>query len=391
MKVYATSEAWNKMSYWAALGGKENREFTCFGRAHHEDGDMYVTDCYLVKQEGSSAGVDGDDADINRLIMELYEKGIEPDEAFRCWIHSHPGTGPQATYLSGTDDDNIERYLTGQWLISIVLDSKGGNPFCQVDIKEPRMSVKSEVEIYHPQMTEAVKEAAKAEFAEKSSGRSYAVTKWTPGSVGHTDYGGAYHGGGYARGGYVGRGSFKAAADAVRQDGGRYSGPSDLGKVNGVAQSKKSESGGAGTNGTGTQTEMDGMLMLGGAFTGNEDEYDAWLEYLNAEDVLASPTYVITSDTDEIEAIELDNTIDVQPLNADSVPEWVVSMADKIGSTVEDLCNSVNVKEYDDLIDNLVLQVQCGYMQMEGAVEDLQKLGIAKEVAAKELEVRVNA
>ena len=78
-------------------------------------------------------------------------------------------------------------------------------------------------------------------------------------------------------------------------------------------------------------------------------------------------------------------------MDAESVPEWVVSMADKIGSTVEDLCSSVTVKEYAALIDDLVLQVQCGYAQMDSAVEDLQKLGIAKEVAAKELEARVHA
>jgi len=66
-------------------------------------------------------------------------------------------------------------------------------------------------------------------------------------------------------------------------------------------------------------------------------------------------------------------------------------MADKIGSTVEDLCSAVDIKQVDNVIDQLVIQVQCGYVQVDDAVEDLQKMGIEKVVAAKELDARINA
>ncbi|NIM22387.1 MAG: hypothetical protein GTN64_08245, partial [Candidatus Latescibacteria bacterium] len=218
MKVYTTIDAWNKMSYWAALGGRKHREFTCFGRAIHEDGDFRVTDVYLVKQEGTSGGVDGDDEDINRLMMELFEKGIEPDEAFRCWIHSHPGTGPTATYLSGTDDENIARYLTGDFLISIVLDSKGDNPFCQIDIKNPRMSIRADLKVELPAMNAEVKKACEEEFEEKSSGRTW--TSWT-GKKDDDDrypYQGGYYDGYYSGryGGYRG-GSYRGSGGKVTQ------------------------------------------------------------------------------------------------------------------------------------------------------------------------------
>jgi hypothetical protein len=408
MKVYTTIDAWNKMSYWAALGGKEHREFTCFGQAHHDDGDLYVTDCFLVKQEGTSAGVDGDDADINRLMMELYEKGIEPDEAFRCWIHSHPGTGKGATYLSGTDDANIERYLTGQWLISIVLDSKGGNPFCQVDVKEPRQSIKCEFETIMPTMDDAIKKAAKEEFDEKSSGRTY--TPWKPGQgqTGHTDEHGVrrtygqFGGRGGGQGSYSGRYPHYGAGSGSTSGSSGSGGAGESGKGSGAGQNSNGSGSGAGrsgSSGTGGQTELDGMLLLGSGFDmfdGDEDEYDAWLKYYLAEDaaeMAGVPDRIVRSDTEEVTEIDIpDGDIPgVKSLDAESVPEWVVALADTFGTTVEDIRGAVNVEEADGVIDKLVEQVQCGYKAVDVAVEDLEKMGLSKEIAEKEINTRVNA
>jgi len=418
MKVYTTIDAWNKMSYWAALGGKESREFTCFGQAHHEDGDLYVTDCFLVKQEGTSAGVDGDDADINRLMMELFEKGIEPDEAFRCWIHSHPGTGPNATYLSGTDDDNIERYLTGQWLISIVLDSKGGNPFCQVDVKEPRQSIKCELDTYIPEMADDLKKLAKEEFDEKSSGRTY--TQWKPGQSGHVgkdgvrrtygDFEGMYGGRGSTYGGqgsysggrypHYGQGGGSSGGSSAGSSGSGGSGKS--GKGNGAGQSSNGSGSGAkknDNNGTGSQTELDGMLMLGAgyeSFDGDGDEYDAWMEHWTGKEVAeitGAPNKVVHSDTEEVTEIDIPDADipSIQSLDAESVPEWVVALADNFGTTVEELAGAVNVEEADGVIDKLVEQVQCGYMAIDVAIEDLTKMGLSKDIATNEMTTRVNA
>jgi len=397
--VYVTPEAWNKMSYWAALGGQKSREFTCFGRAVCESGQLRVTDCYLVKQEGSSGGVDGDDADINRLMMELFAEGIEPDEAFRCWIHSHPGTGKGATYLSGTDDANIERCLTGQWLISIVLDSQGDFPFVQIDIAEPRMSIKGNLEIEMPKMTAAIKEAAKKDFEEKSSG---IVSTWKPGQArggGHIDKDGYRHfgsggsymggGGGYGGGDYE-RG--RSGYEGIYSGGGTSIGSKtgDSGKANGAAQKPISKSGGAEKEDTGTgQIELEGMTMLGSTFGGNEDEYDAWLEFYSAEDMIGVPGHVTSSDTDKVS--EIDVPVEVIELNADNVPEWVVSMSETMGCTVSDLYEVVEINEMDSLIDKIVEQVQIGHKQPDTAVGDLVKLGLSEQVAKAELTTRVNA
>jgi hypothetical protein len=172
-KVYITPQAYEKMSLWARLGGNKNREFTCFGRVQVTDnGLLYVTDAYLIKHEGSSGGVDGDDADINRLMYELYEKGIDPAEAFRCWVHSHPGKGESAVFLSATDEANIERFMTGEFLVSIVFDSIGATTYTRIDLRNPRLRIEADLEVYTPGLSEEERKAAEKEFEEKSKYRS---------------------------------------------------------------------------------------------------------------------------------------------------------------------------------------------------------------------------
>lgn len=172
--VYLTPRAYNLMSYWASLAGDKRQEFTCFGRTTaDDDGLITISDAYLVKHEGTAGSVDGDDEDMVRLMMELNEKGIPPEEAFRCWVHSHPGTGPSATYLSSTDESNISRWLTGEFLVSIVFDSAGGNAFCRVDMKSPRCAYRANIQILIPELEEDVRVWAKEEFEDKASSPVY--------------------------------------------------------------------------------------------------------------------------------------------------------------------------------------------------------------------------
>ena len=81
----------------------------------------------------------------------------------------------------------------------------------------------------------------------------------------------------------------------------------------------------------------------------------------------------------------------VQSLDAESVPEWVVALADNFGTTVDELRSAVNVEEADGVIDKLVEQVQCGYMAIDVAIEDLTKMGLSKDIATNEMTTRINA
>jgi hypothetical protein len=181
--VYVYPRAYQLMSLWAKLGGEKSREMTCFGRAELDSrGDVYITDTYMVAHEADSGGVDADDDDINKLMFELDKEGIPPDEAFRCWIHSHPGRGDKATYLSITDEAMLDRFMLGEFLVSIVFDSVGESPYCRIDFKSPRVSVEADVEVYIPYLTAEEVKWARDIYKEKARSKPVVLNKYKGGS-----------------------------------------------------------------------------------------------------------------------------------------------------------------------------------------------------------------
>jgi hypothetical protein len=161
---------WAKMAGSASGGGYE---MCAFGRTLVEGNECVITDAYMTKHEGTAGSFEADDEDLCMLMMKLNGEGIPPDEAFRTWVHSHPGTGEGATYLSSTDEAMIDRFMSGDFLVSIVFDSNGEHPFCRIDTKNPRMSIVAELEVYYPYLTAAEIKANKELFKEKSSKKTY--------------------------------------------------------------------------------------------------------------------------------------------------------------------------------------------------------------------------
>lgn len=174
-KAYYTFSQWARMAGSSQGGGYE---MCSFGRTIVEDNECVITDAYMTKHEGTSGSFEADDEDLCMLMMKLNAEGIPPDEAFRTWVHSHPGTGESATFLSGTDEAMIDRFMTGEFLISIVFDSAGKNPFCRIDTKNPRMSIVADLELYIPYLTaEEIKENQEI-FNEKSSKKPFTSSKY---------------------------------------------------------------------------------------------------------------------------------------------------------------------------------------------------------------------
>jgi len=181
--VYIDWSVYQKMSYWAKLGGKKGREFTCFARTvlHSQSGDHYfwISDAYLVKHEGNSSAVEIDEDDMAALMFRLDQAGIPPDEAFRCWVHSHPGTGPSATYLSGTDEGNIQKFMQQgtDWLVSIVFDSRGENPYTRVDFRSPiHHCMEADLEVVYPVLDADTLKSLEEEFEAKSRPKVHVYT-----------------------------------------------------------------------------------------------------------------------------------------------------------------------------------------------------------------------
>lgn len=220
--VWIYPKAYYTFSQWAKLAGSSSGggyEMCSFGRTIVEDNECVITDAYMTKHEGTSGSFEADDEDLCLLMMKLNSEGIPPDEAFRTWVHSHPGTGSSATYLSGVDEAMIDRFMTGEFLISIVFDSEGKNPFCRIDTKNPRMSIVADLELYIPYLTEEEIKENKDIFKDKSKKKSYVSTSTskyvaskpkhqTSGrggnyQTGFQGYGGGY-GGGYDEAGWSG-------------------------------------------------------------------------------------------------------------------------------------------------------------------------------------------
>ena len=183
--VWIYPKAYYLMAMWAQLAGKQGYEFTCLGRAVEEDGNIFVTDAYAVKHQGTSGGVDMDDDAQIQLMIKLDGEGfdgelvhtkgrVDPSE-IRCWTHSHPGFGESATFWSSIDDDCINRFLTGDWCVSIVFDQKGENAKCRIDSKAPRLQITADLQLYVPYLTDTEEKKGIELFKATSSKMGYTM------------------------------------------------------------------------------------------------------------------------------------------------------------------------------------------------------------------------
>jgi len=184
-KVYIDYKAFRLFQLWASQGGKKNREFTAFGRLQNIEGNLAITEAYLMKHKGSSGSVELDEEDHIKMMMELDKRGVPPDEAFGCWVHSHPGSGPNATYLSSVDESNITGLLDhAQMIVSIVFDSNGQYPYTRIDLKHPRVKLPTQLEVIDYFMSKELAEAEKL-FEEKSR----SMAEYTGVGYGNIGYG----------------------------------------------------------------------------------------------------------------------------------------------------------------------------------------------------------
>lgn len=222
-------DSYNTMSYWAFLGGQRGQEITCFALTSIKDGKIHVGQCYLIAQEGSAGGVDGDDDSIMQLIMKLDSEGIDVKN-LNCWVHSHPGQGQGATYLSGTDEENIKRWLNSDFMVSIVFDSKGDSPYTRIDIKNPRISIDAKLEVGILDSEKLL--IAYNEFQEKVKKRTYQVVGFDsqrssnyPGYQGNGYQGTVYHAS------HKGTGGSGSKYEARRENGGQKNEQSEVAKI----------------------------------------------------------------------------------------------------------------------------------------------------------------
>jgi len=346
--VYIDWAVYQRMSYWAKLGGKKSREFTCFARTtieRYTNGGFFfwISEAYLVKHEGNSAAVEIDEDDMAALMFKLDQEGVPPDEAFACWVHSHPGRGPNATYLSGVDEENIKKFMEqgAEWLVAIVFDSQGEHPFVRVDFRSPvHHCVPAKLEIVYPRLDDAELKELEKEFEEKSSAKTYSY------QTGKYSKGGGYNYGGYSS-----------------YSGSKYS--------KGSGSSKKSTVV-TGFAGSGKAGSSDSHFIGEGLYSdelGNEDFWNevqlSYEEYEenNADD--AYPMIVGFEDAPDTGDISFENgAVEVyMPGEYDSTEE---------GEQV-----------FEECVEAIALKVQIGHCTFDAGVEAVTRMGYERSKAER--------
>ena len=117
--VYIDAEALAKIRAWTHHAEGEVSGLGLVD-TNIEDGRLVsveVSEVFILKQQCSGSSTELDQQDIARLMCEL-EKDHKADQ-LKLWWHSHADL---QTFWSTTDDNNIERLRTGDFLLSIVVN-----------------------------------------------------------------------------------------------------------------------------------------------------------------------------------------------------------------------------------------------------------------------------
>ena len=115
--VYVDAEAMAKIRAWTYHAEGEVSGLGLV-ETNIEDGRLVsveVVDVFILKQECSGASTELDQQDIARLLCELEREGKA--DQLKLWWHSHADL---QVFWSNTDDQNIERLRTADYVLSIV-------------------------------------------------------------------------------------------------------------------------------------------------------------------------------------------------------------------------------------------------------------------------------
>jgi proteasome lid subunit RPN8/RPN11 len=107
--------AWAKLLYFRDYG---ETEIGGFGITDADD-LLYVRDFVTVQQDVSVVSVAFDDEAIANYFEDQVDAGLQPQQFFRLWCHTHPGASAQP---SCTDEQTFQRVFgRSEWAIMFIL------------------------------------------------------------------------------------------------------------------------------------------------------------------------------------------------------------------------------------------------------------------------------
>jgi len=118
-RVMISPYAWSKLLWFRFRG---NTEVSGFGITSVDD-PLYVTDFITVPQECTGVTTKMDDEGVADYFEDMFDKGLQPCEYGRIWIHTHPGMGVAP---SGQDEDCFKAVFGKcEWAVMIILGGSG--------------------------------------------------------------------------------------------------------------------------------------------------------------------------------------------------------------------------------------------------------------------------
>jgi proteasome lid subunit RPN8/RPN11 len=133
--------AWAKLLYLRDLGQTEVGGFgICTG-----DELLHIEDIQLVRQVCSCVSVAFDDESVADFFDRQVDRGLQPQQFGRVWVHTHPGGCPQP---SETDEETFARaFGTADWAVMFIL-ACGGQTYARLQMNAgPGASIEIPVEV----------------------------------------------------------------------------------------------------------------------------------------------------------------------------------------------------------------------------------------------------
>lgn len=153
--IYISQYAYDKIIY--ALKNIKT-EVSGFGILSQKD-PLIVDDFYVPKQENTSYHTEMDDNSVADFVDDYIDKGYEPWQLQRIWIHTHPAgiASPSA------EDENTFKRCFGRADFAVMLIfAKSGEISCTIHINSPiRMTIPAKIAIDNYEVNSDFKEMLK--------------------------------------------------------------------------------------------------------------------------------------------------------------------------------------------------------------------------------------
>lgn len=138
----------------------------------HPEG-FWIQDVYLPEQDCGGASTEIEPQAVADILMECTDKGVDTTK-LKYWWHSH---ADMSVYWSGTDEDTIKDWVTGDYVISSVFNKKGEVKH-RVDLKTPfPLTVENLIHKMHFDDPDLYNECA-AQVKEKVKNKTYASSSY---------------------------------------------------------------------------------------------------------------------------------------------------------------------------------------------------------------------